>query len=364
MAARYHKSTMQNAAAASVSSLRFRVIATLAIATGALVPTGGVAVAALDSTAHGRATLPALCSKIASPGQGKAQELLASLARGEVGCLRAGTYTASGSYVLDFANRDVAIRSYPGERAVLAGVLVFRSSASGSRLSRVSVEGTGGPTGGSNTIQVLGASDIVIEDSDITNKWRGRSCLILGDRSAGTAVRPVIRRNRFHECGNLANGNQDHAIYASDVVEGKITDNVFWNSAAFALHIYPNAQRTLFAHNVIDGGSPSIGGGVIFGGDSAHSSSGNIVQDNVIAYSTHYNVDSWWGGAAGTGNVARSNCLFGGGNGEIAAGGGFASTSNVVANPGFVSRGTHDYRLRADSACRAVVGYDTAARLR
>src|SRR5262249_43523043 len=159
--------------------------------------------------------------------------------------------------------------------------------------------------GRSNTIQILGAADVVIQDSDITNKWRGRSCLIIGDPSAPAAVRPVIRRDRFHECGSLANGNQDHAIYAASVVDGKITDNVFWNIAAYALQLYPNAQRTLFAHNVIDGGSPSVTGGVIFGGDAGDASSGNVVEHNVLADSTRYNIESWWGGAVGTGNVAR-----------------------------------------------------------
>jgi hypothetical protein len=303
------------------------------------------------------------CSNVASAGQGTAQALLASLAPGQVGCLRGGTYTATGSYVLDYSNRNVTITSYPGERALLVGVMVFRNGASGSKLTRVSVEGNGGPTGRSNTIQILGAADVVIEDSDITNRWRGRSCLIIGDGSAPAAVRPVIRRNRFHECGSLANGNQDHAIYAANLVDGKITDNLIWNSAAYALQLYPNAQRTLFAHNVIDGGSPSVTGGVVFGGDSGNASNGNVVEDNVLADSTRYNIESWWGGAVGTGNIARSNCLSGGGSGEVGAANGFTSQGNVVASPAFVNRGAHDYRLRAGSACRALVGYDTAALL-
>lgn len=309
-------------------------------------------------------TPPTSCSKVAFPGQGTAQALLASLSSGQVGCLRGGTYTASGSYVLDFSKSSVMITSYPSERALLIGVMVVRSGASGSRLAGVAVEGTGGSTGQTNTIQVLGAADFVIEDSDITNAWRGRSCVVLGDGSAGVAVRPVIRRNRFHECGNLANGNKDHAIYAANVVDAKITENLFWNSAAYALHLYPNAQRTVFAHNVVDGGSPSVTGGVILGGDSGAASSGNIVEYNVISYSTRYNIESWWGGAVGSGNVARSNCVFGGGLGDIDATNGFASQNNLVAQPLFVSRAGRDYHLRADSPCLAVVGYDTAARAR
>jgi hypothetical protein len=353
---------------ASRPRLRRGLIATVVLALGMLAPSAaaghrGPVKPTNRAVAQTRATPPPTCSKFASPGQGTAQALLNSLAPAQVGCLRGGTYTATGSYVLDFSSRAVTISSYPGERAVLVGVMVFRNGASGSKLSRVAVEGTGGPTGRSNTIQILGAADVVIEDSDITNRWRGRSCLIIGDGSAPAAVRPVIRRNRFHECGSLANGNQDHAIYAANVVDGKITDNLFWNSAAYALQLYPNAQRTVFAHNVVDGGSPSVTGGVIFGGDVGDASSGNVVEHNVLADSTRYNIESWWGGAVGTGNVARSNCLFGGGFGEIGAANGFAPQGNLVASPGFLNRSSHDYRLRADSPCLAVVGYDTAALL-
>ena len=89
---------------------------------------------------------------------------------------------------------------------------------------------------------------------------------------------------------------------------------------------------------MIDGGSPSVTGGVIFGGDSGDASSGNIVEHNVIGDSTRYNIESWWGGAVGSGNVARSNCVFGGGMGDIGATNGFAPQSNLVADPLFVSR--------------------------
>src|SRR5262245_39794785 len=155
--------------------LRRSLIATVVLALGMLAPSAAAghrgpskppSKPANRVVAKARATSPLTCSKVASPGQGTAQALLASLAPGQVGCLRGGTYTATGSYVLDFSNRDVTITSYPDERALLVGVMVFRNGASGSKLTRVAVEGTGGPTGKSNTIQILGAADVVIQDSD------------------------------------------------------------------------------------------------------------------------------------------------------------------------------------------------------
>ncbi len=298
------------------------------------------------------------CDAVASPGQGTAQSLLGRLSAGQTGCLRGGRYTASGSYVLDLTKSGVSLVSYPGERAILQGLVVNRRGANNVRLGSVSIEGQAGV---SNSIQVYGA-DFVLEDSDVTNGWRGRSCLILGDSSVGAAVRPVIRGNRFHECGTPSNGNQDHAIYASSVSDGVITGNVFWNSAAYAVQLYPNAQNTVFSHNVIDGGG-SVRGGVVIGGESGVPSSGNTVEFNVITYAATYNIESWWGGSVGSGNVARNNCVYGGGQGNIGSNVGFASQGNQTINPLFVNRSARDYRLQSSSGCLGVVGYDAAARV-
>ena len=291
-----------------------------------------------------------VCDKVAQPGQGTAAALLASLSSGQIGCLRGGLYTASSVHVLDFTRSGVALVGYPGERAVVRGIVVVRQGVDRARLADVVVEGTGG----SNTIQVYG-TDFVLEDSDITNAWRGRSCLMLGDGSAGTAVRPVIRRNRFHECGSLANGNKDHAIYAAHVTDGRISENQFWNTAAYSVHLYPDAQRTVVSHNTIDGGSPSVRGGIVFGGDGNEASRDNIVEYNVIAYAATYNIESSWGAAIGTGNIARSNCVWGGGAGNISQPTGFTAVGNVVAEPRFADRSSRDYSLLSGSPCLGVI---------
>src|SRR4029078_11650400 len=140
---------------------------------------------------------PRACAKFAAEkgadsnrGTGRApfrtaQRALNSLRSGQTGCLRSGTYTTSRRFVLDFSRSDVAVMGSPGERAVLQGIVVVRDGdtgvrlrpgsvmvrnrGNGVRLAGVSVEGVGG----ANTIQVYGA-DFVLEDSKITNGWRGR----------------------------------------------------------------------------------------------------------------------------------------------------------------------------------------------
>ena len=248
----------------------------------------------------------------------------------------------------------ITVRSYPGERARLVGIVFVPKGSDHVTLAALDIEGTGDQ----NTVKV-NAADVVVERSNITNAWRGNSCLILGDNDGwGQAVRPIVRRNRFHECGsNDIAYNRHHAIYAANVVDGQIVENVFWNSAAYAIQLYPNAQRTRFAHNVVDGDDPSVRGGVLFGGDSSYNSRDNVVEQNVITYARTHNVESWWGGTVGSGNVARNNCLWAGAQGNIGSQVGFSAKENTVADPRFVNRRKHDYRLKLSSPCRRTVRF-------
>lgn len=316
------------------------------------------------------------CDRVASPSGSDSnpgtpaapfatpQKLADSLTAGQTGCLRGGTYTTSGSYILNVStggssSAPLTIRGYPGDTATLVGIVQVRNGADDVVLSNLHIHGDG--MGGNNTIKIYAADDIV-QDSDITNNWLGRSCMMLGSSSAGQAVRTIVRRNKFHECGNPVNGELDHAIYAGDITDGQIVDNLFWDSAAYAIQLYPNAQNTIFAHNVVDGDSPSVRGGVIFGGDGSSASSHNTVEQNVIAYAQTYDITSWWGGAVGSGNIARNNCVYAGRSGDI-SGNGFSASANLSANPLFVNKAAHDYRLQAASPCLVLVGYDTAAKL-
>jgi Right handed beta helix region len=314
------------------------------------------------------ASRQARCDKVASPrGSDRnpgtrrapyfsAQKLADRLRPGQTGCLRAGIYRRSGEdFVVAFRrsgrpDAPITLRSYPGERARLAGITQIQGSARWIVLSGLDFDGDGSQ----NTIKVYG-SDVTIQDSDITNRRRGLSCLILGSYDQGLAARPLIRRNRLHDCGNPANGNKDHAIYAAYTADGRITQNFFVNAAAYAIQFYANAQHTRFDRNVVDGGGDSIRGGIVFGGDLRHASSANLVDHNVIAFAATYGVASGWEGPTGSGNVVRGNCFWGAEQGNVAEALGFSAHGNVVADPEFRDRSQGDYRMPTDNRCRQVL---------
>ena len=111
------------------------------------------------------------------------------------------------------------------------------------------------------------------------------------------------------------------------------------------MQLFPDAQDTYIARNVIDGN----GQGIIFSRESAH----NLAENNVISNPVlRYNIEDWE--LTGSGNVARRNCVWSTrhqGNGGIQPGIGVATVENKVVEPGYLDRGDKDFRLRADSPC-------------
>ena len=322
------------------------------------------------------------CDRVASPtGSDRAagteqapfrsaQRLADSLRPGMTGCLREGTYDQvdSAGYVLKVfrggePGAPVTIRSYPGERARLVGGQVYVPQGSDHvRLSGLLVDGsrTRNEDGEARVSIHLMARDGVLENSLITN-GRTKTCVLLGsNRGWGRAERTLIRGNLFTDCGDPGHGMLDHGIYAENAVDVEIVDNVFRGSSAYAVHLYPNAQRTRVAHNVMDGN----GGGVIFAGEGDLASSGNVVERNVIANTTEEPLlRSYWGDRVGSGNVARDNCLYNRDEGLFGRLQGFAAMGNVEADPGFADRAAGDLRLAPGSRCLDVVGYDPASRV-
>ena len=106
----------------------------------------------------------------------------------------------------------------------------------------------------------------------------------------------VIERNRIHNCGQLPPTNHHHGIYVEASNGARITDNWIYDNADRGVQLFPDAQKSYVARNVIDGN----GEGVVFSRKSA----GNIVEHNVISNPVvRYNVEDFE--LSGGGNVAR-----------------------------------------------------------
>ena len=137
----------------------------------------------------------------------------------------------------------------------------------------------------------------------------------------------MIERNRIHNCGQLPATNHHHGIYVEASDRARITDNWIYDNADRGVQLFPDAQDTYIARNVIDGN----GQGIIFSRESAH----NLAENNVISNPVlRYNIEDWE--LTGSGNMARRNCVWSTrhqGNGGIQPGIGVATVENKVIEP-------------------------------
>jgi parallel beta-helix repeat protein len=282
------------------------------------------------------------------------QRLADELMPGETGCLRGATYY--GDVEVDHPGRagePITITSYPGERATLAGRLAIREGADFITVISLDLDGRSESNLPSPAVN---ANDAVFIDNDVTN-YNTTICFNLGGTVYGRADRTVIEGNRIHGCGELPAGNLDHGIYVEHATDTVIVGNLVYDNADRGIQLYPDAQNSYIADNVIDGNGEGV---MIAGGEEEfgpQASNGNLIEHNVITFSTErYNVEADWGdGAPGEDNLVRRNCVYGGARASDRAGlaldAGFVAEDNLLADPLYVDRDARDLRLGVGSPC-------------
>lgn len=283
-----------------------------------------------------------------------AARLVRSLRAGQTGCLRAGTYRIAPELAFRRAGTQsapITLRSWPGERATLAGgTVVVRPGATHVVVSHLDIDGS---ERDDVTVWLMG-DDATIADNDITNHTTGLSCIFIGagqPRDPATQ-RAQIRRNRITDCGTDAHRDHDHGIYAAQSRDAVIADNLLTGSDGWGVQLYPQAVGTQVLRNTI----ARNGGGVIIAGNRSVASAGNVVQRNVISDPREQQlVQSYWDGPEGHGNVVQRNCFGRAPRGQ-STGTGFSLDQNLVAAPAYRAPGRGDYRLGAGSGCSAVIG--------
>jgi parallel beta-helix repeat protein len=317
------------------------------------------AAAALSlSAGAGSAAATVTCDRVAATGGSDgaagtvdapfatATKLVASLASGQTGCLRSGTYQGD----LSIRTQNVTLAGYPGEQATVLGRVRVEATADNAVVEDLTLDGQ---NPANYLSPLIYADGVILRHNDITNHHTAICVHVTTYPGSAPPRGVVIEDNRIHDCGRLPATNFDHGIYIAEARDTVIRDNVIYGNADRGVQLYPDADGTLVTGNVIDGN----GEGVIFGGNSGSSSDNNVVEHNVITNSSlRYNIESSWGGQVGTGNVARDNCTIGGAHGDDDGGVqspsvGFTATDNLVADPGYVDRLNDDFDLAPGSPC-------------
>jgi parallel beta-helix repeat protein len=338
--------------------------------------TASIAAACLAFAVTPASALAVTCSKVAATGGSDSaagtyakpyrtlQKLADSLSAGQTGCLRSGTYSGNASLSRGgTAGAPLTITSYTGERATVVGKLWIKDSANFVTFSSLNLNGLNASNSSSPAVN---GDDVAFVDNDVTN-GDSAICFNLGATTYGRANRTLIQGNRIHDCGRLPATNLQHGIYVEHATGTRIVGNVIYDNADRGIQLYPDAQASYVARNVIDGNGEGLliaGGAEDFG---PQASSDNVIEQNVITNSLQRsNVESHWGSPlVGERNVVRQNCIFGGArdgqNHGLAPDVGFTSADNLFADPGFTSRAAKDFTLRSDSPCRDLASYHSPA---
>lgn len=287
------------------------LVAALALGATALAPSRAGATGACDRVAAADGSEGSLRT---------AQALADSLGSGETGCLRAGIYDDDDEIKLEAPG--VTLRSFPGEHAIVRGRIWVTEDAPSALLAGLTLDGRNDRGLPSPTINGDG---VAVVDNEITNHHTGICISVGSPEQFGRAEGTLIRGNTIHDCGELPATNFDHGIYVNSADRTVIVGNVITDNADRGVQLYPDAQGTLVAGNVIIGN----GEGVIFGGGEETASSGNLVIGNVITGSTiRADIESSWAGPVGAANYVIGNCI---GPAGSESGVGFSGFGNLLS---------------------------------
>ncbi len=342
--------------------LRSRALSAAVAAAGLLSLSGSISL--LSVARAGAEVSPVSCDRVASPGGSDsasgapaapvrtAAALIAGLAPGQVGCLRAGTY-AGGLRVNHggAAGAPIVVRSYPGEQAVITGRVYVPSGSDYVTFAALSLDGNF-QSGERLPSPTVNANHVTFESDDVTNDHNG-ICFDIGSATWGFADSTVIAHDRIHDCGVLPSTNQQHGIYVQDATNTQIVDNVIVNNVDRGIQLYPNSTGAVITGNVI----ANNGEGIIFSGEGT-SSNNNLVEHNLIVNSKlRSDVESWYpsGTPRGVGNLVRGNCVST--RAINTSSGGFSAQNNLTVAPSELSA-TSDgsYAPAPGSACAALLG--------
>src|SRR5262249_25516663 len=139
----------------------------------------------------------------------------------------------------------------PSQPATIVGRLYVTNQATDVTLSFLELNGKNSSNLPSPTVD---ATRITFSHDDVTDDTTS-ICFDLGSENPayGEANNVIIDSNRIHDCGTLPSTNQQHGIYVAAANGTLITNNDIYDNVDRGVQLYPDAQNTTVAYNVIDG---------------------------------------------------------------------------------------------------------------
>jgi len=272
------------------------------------------------------------------------------------------------------AGSPITIRSAPGGTATLTGVL--RVDGSHVVIRDLNFRGLGAVANTApktNHIHVIG-DNVSLLNNDITSP-KG-ICVYAGQidgyatpeaqaATINSAQNFKLDGNRIYGCGvqNTLDPNVDsgvHGVYLGYTQNATITNNYIYDNRVRGLQLWPRAEGTLVANNVLDGnsGNFNIGGSAHEGG--YYVSRDTTVKNNIISNSTfafakdsHQIFGNLGPNTSPTqyNNTVTENCVYHQDPTKNFGGTGYTQTNNITANPLYKDRANKDFTLAAGSPC-------------
>jgi Right handed beta helix region len=323
------------------------------------------------------------CTQARSAARPKATIRAAFLCVGSAAGAGAGhmVQVASGTYTETVSNWPSGVTGNPFvlKSATQYGAIIRPGSTSSPILSfasgYVTVDGfviDGVNVNANNIVLNPGTTEITIQNSEIKNTRVGDNT---GDGSgsfqaiyAHETTRAKFLNNQIHDIAVGATAHFNHAIYwsgSNSIFEGNTIYNVGGNAVQIFTRMGNALVDNIVRNNTIyDYAKAGVGNGVYTAG------SNTLVYNNVI-YQTEDNpnavgitLDGNGGKAyhntiyrngyiglsvAGTASMVRNNITFQNGTDILPSGSQYVIDHNLAADPMFVSLGTFDFRLSANS---------------